>query len=176
MERVQQLTRRIRITLVFFIVCLVLSGLTAFPLVTEMDFIGRLMGIDPSAPADQYGGLRHWVAFVGQGLRETSAKYPFMAYGTDWLAFGHLVIALAFIGPLRDPVRNIWVLQFGMIACVGVIPLAMIAGEVRDIPVYWRLIDCGFGVFGLIPLYLCHRDIRALETELSGSMRSTDNA
>jgi hypothetical protein len=176
MQRAQQLTRRIRITLVFFIVCLILSGLTAFPLVTEMDFIGRLMGIDPSTPPDQYDGLKHWVAYVGQGLRQTSERYPFIAYGTDWLAFGHLVIAVAFIGPWRDPVRNIWVLQFGMIACVGVIPLAMIAGEVRQIPMYWRLIDCGFGVFGFIPLYLCHRDIKALEVEQNGSIHSAENA
>ncbi|SCF41963.1 hypothetical protein [Micromonospora mirobrigensis] len=34
-----------------------------------------------------------------------------MLYGTDWLAFAHLVLAVAFWGPLRDPVRNVWVVQ-----------------------------------------------------------------
>jgi len=37
--------------------------------------------------------------------------YPFIAYGTDWLAFAHFVIAIAFIGPWRDPVRNVWVVE-----------------------------------------------------------------
>lgn len=88
-----------------------------------------------------------------------------MAYGTDWLAFAHLVIAVAFIGPYRDPVRNSWVVTFGIIACIGIIPLALIAGAVRGIPLYWRLIDCSFGVFGAIPLWLVRRDIAMLQTE-----------
>jgi hypothetical protein len=87
----------------------------------------------------------------------------FLAYGTDWLAFAHLVIAVAFIGPLRDPVRNKWVLTFGVIACAGVVPLALIAGCVRGIPFYWRLIDCSFGVFGVVPLLICLSYVRRLE-------------
>ena len=75
-----------------------------------------------------------------------------MAYGTDWLAFAHLVIAVAFIGPLLDPVRNRWVITFGMIACVMVLPLALICGPIRGIPLYWQLIECSLGVFGIIPL------------------------
>ena len=71
---------------------------------------------------------------------------------------------LFFIGPLKDPVRNRWVVTAGMIACLGVIPLALIAGSVREIPFYWRLIDCSFGVFGFIPMWLCRRDIVALES------------
>ena len=85
------------------------------------------------------------------------------AYGDDWLAFAHLVIAVAFIGPLRDPVRNKWVIEFGMIACVLVFPLAFVAGAVRGIPIFWRLIDCSFGVVGLVPLSLCYRRIGILE-------------
>jgi hypothetical protein len=72
------------------------------------------------------------------------------------------VIAIAFLGPLKDPVKNIWVVEFGMIACVLVIPLALICGAIRDIPLYWRLIDCSFGVFGLIPLVMVWRMIRGL--------------
>jgi hypothetical protein len=75
------------------------------------------------------------------------------------LAFAHLTIAVAFIGPIRDPVKNVWVIQFGMIACVMVIPLAVICGALRGIPWYWRLIDCSFGVFGLIPLGIAWRMI-----------------
>lgn len=86
-----------------------------------------------------------------------------MAYGTDWLAFGHIVIGLAFLGVLRDPIRNRWIVEWGMIACALVIPLAMICGPIRGIPFYWRLIDCSFGVFGIIPLALARSYILRLE-------------
>jgi|GEM_PF-4312585 len=56
------------------------------------------------------------------------------------------------IGVLRNPVRNKWVIEFGIIACVMVFPLALMAGAVRGIPIWWRLIDCTFGVAGLVPL------------------------
>jgi hypothetical protein len=85
-----------------------------------------------------------------------------IAYGTDWLAFGHFMIALAFVGPLRHPVRNIWVIEFGMIACVLVVPYAMTMGGFRGIPIGWRLIDCSFGVFGIIPLWFCRQQIKRL--------------
>jgi uncharacterized protein YhhL (DUF1145 family) len=158
-----QIRTRVRLLLAFFIAGLVLSGLTAFPLVTELDVLSSILGVNPSTPPAEYTGLRHWISLVAAGLHETQGKYPFIAYGTDWLAFAHLVIAVAFIGPFRDPVRNVWIVTFGIIACVGVIPLALIAGAIRHIPLYWRLIDCSFGVFGLIPLLLVRRDIAALQ-------------
>jgi hypothetical protein len=90
-----------------------------------------------------------------------------MAYGTDWLAFAHLVIAVAFWGPLRDPVRNIWVVHFGMIACLAVGPLALIAGPIRGIPWGWQLVDMSFGAFDLAPLFFSERGIRRLAAEAS---------
>ena len=92
-------------------------------------------------------------------------NFPQLAYGYDWLAFAHLVIALMFIGPFRDPVRNKWVIQWGMIACVAILPLAFICGPIRQIPIYWTLIDCSFGVFGIIPLLFCMKLINRLEKE-----------
>jgi hypothetical protein len=53
-------------------------------------------------------------------------------------------------------VHNIWVTQAGMMACVLVVPLALICGPLRGIPFYWRLIDCSFGVGGIILLWLIH--------------------
>ena len=35
------------------------------------------------------------VGKVRDALNDTYSRYPFIAYGTDWLAFGHFVIALA---------------------------------------------------------------------------------
>ena len=46
----------------------------------------------------------------------------FLAYGTDWPAFGYVAIAVAFIGVFRDPIKNIGLVQSGMIACLLVIP------------------------------------------------------
>ena len=154
----------IRGLLLFFIVGLILSGVTAFPLETELKILTDLVGTNSFA---QHIGLTDWLLKVSNGLTQTYAKYPFVAYGTDWLAFAHIVIAIAFIGPLRDPVKNIWVIEFGMIACALVIPLALIAGPIRGIPFGWTLIDCSFGVLGIIPLWLCWRLIK--QTEASPS-------
>ncbi len=159
--------RRFRAWIIVVIVGLVLSGLTAFPLLAEVELLGRVLGLPPgdvspeaarSSGAGIFPGLRGWVYTVRQGLRDTYSTYPWVAYGTDWLAFGHLVIAGFFIGPLVWPRRDQrWTLIMGMIACVGVVPLAVVAGEVRGIPWGWRLIDCAFGVFGIVPLVLAYR-------------------
>jgi hypothetical protein len=156
-------TTKIRIWLVFFIVCLAASGLTAFPLETELGIASNVL--HATAFPELFPDAVAWIDHIRDAVIETNDKYPFIAYGTDWLAFAHLVIAVAFIGPLRDPVRNIWVIQFGMIACVGVIPLALIAGAIREIPLAWQLIDMSFGVFGIIPLLIVHRLISRLERE-----------
>ena len=152
--------QRIRVWLWVFITGLVLSGLTAFPLESELKLLAHWMHGDQHIANS---GLAAWIARVRDALIDTNAKYPFLAYGTDWLAFAHLVIAVAFIGPLRDPVRNVWIIEWAMIACAMVIPLAFIAGEVRGIPIYWRLIDCSFGIFGIVPLWICRREIKRLE-------------
>ena len=44
-----------------------------------------------------------------------------------------------------------------------VVPLALIAGEIRGIPLWWRLIDCGFGVGGFVPLWFAARLVRRLQ-------------
>lgn len=94
---------------------------------------------------------------IHRGLAATYSAYPFIDYGTDWLAFGHFVIAIFFIGPLLDPRRNIWVINAGTIACLLVIPTALILGDFRQLPLWWRLIDCAFGAVGVIPLWLARR-------------------
>jgi hypothetical protein len=158
MDRERQLRRRIRIWLGVFIVGLIVSGLTAFPLLSELEYAARLLGLSGTDTPENYTGLRHWILIVRGALRETYAKYPFMAYGTDWLAFAHIIIAIFFIGPLVRPEGNRWVSAAGMIACGLVVVLALICGPIRGIPFFWRLIDCSFGVFGFIPLWFAWRD------------------
>lgn len=150
------LKKNIRNWIIFFIVALVISGITAFALETELAWLNHIL-------AGRNSGFSFWINKVYNALRETNRDYPFLAYGYDWLAFAHLVIAVAFIGVLKEPVRNKWIIQFGRIACWMILPLAFIAGHIRGIPFYWQLIDCSFGIIGLIPLSICHRKIEKLE-------------
>jgi hypothetical protein len=154
--------RRFRIVLGLFIAGLVLSGLTAFPLLAELDLLSSMLGLDARA-AGEPGGLAQWVISVRGGLADTYGKYPWMAYGTDWLAFAHIVIAVFFVGPWLEPWRNLWVLRAGLIASGLVIVLALVCGEIRGIPWGWRAIDCSFGVFGAIPLAYCVALAKRLE-------------
>ncbi|HXT13157.1 MAG TPA: hypothetical protein VN873_16485 [Candidatus Angelobacter sp.] len=146
-----------------FIFGLFVSGATAIPLQRELDLAVKLLGPPDLLHQASSTGLRFWIWKVHEGLAAAYAAFPSLAYGTDWLAFGHFVIAIAFFGALRDPVRNRWLYQFGMIACVLVIPYAMIMGAMRGIPFYWRLIDCSFGVFGIVPLWFCWKWTGELE-------------
>ncbi len=143
---------------------LALSGITAFPLPQELRMLTHWMGVPDGATAAQYSGVAAWIIQVRDALTDTEARFPFLFYGYDWLAFAHIVIALLFIGPLKDPVRNIWVIQWGMLACILIFPLAFICGAIRGIPLSWQLIDCSFGIVGIVPLYLCQKWIRQLES------------
>ena len=141
--------KQIRIAVGIVIAGLVVSGLTAFPLLYELNLLAKLLASD--------GGqtdLSRWILKVREGLEVTYEEYPFMAYGTDWLAFAHLTIALFFILPWRDPVRYEGVLKVGIVASLGVIPLAFICGPIREIPFWWRMIDCSFGIGCIPPLGL----------------------
>lgn len=153
-----------------FIIALIVSGVTAFPIEIELRIANDLMN------RLQWGNsFAEWIRTVFKGVTETNAKFPFMAYGTDWLAFAHLVIAVAFIGPLKDPVKNIWIIEFGIISCISVLPLAFIAGSIRNIPFYWQLIDCSFGVFGCILLWVCYKKIKRLELILLQDFRTASD-
>ena len=156
--RVNSQSRRLsryRRVLTVFIFGLILSGLTAFPLQAEISIAADFLGIrDPSAFADLHG-LRHWIAFVAFGVHQTYAHFPFFGYVSDWLGFGHLVIACFFVLPLIDPQRYRGVLNAGLFACAGVVVIALVCGAIREIPWGWRLVDCSFGVLGAIPLLYC---------------------
>ena len=147
--------QRIRWLTGLVILGLVFSGVTAIPLRAEVAWLAKLFSPDTIAG--------DWLQRVNTGLESTATSFPFLFYGTDWLAFGHFVIAIAFLGALRDPVRNRWLFDFGLIACVLVIPYAFLFGEVRGIPPWWRLIDGSFGVAGFVPLWYCRKWAQELE-------------
>jgi hypothetical protein len=148
--------KKIRRLILFFIIMLALSGITAFPVESELAWLLQFQKHLPY-------GLKSWLQRVYGAIKNTNENYPYLAYGYDWLAFAHLVIAGAFYGPYRDPKRNLWVIEWAMAACVAVIPLALIAGPARQIPVFWRWIDCFFGILGIIPLFICRKWIKQLQ-------------
>ena len=161
-EIVEKTKRSISRMIILFMFGLILSGLTALPIEWQLELAhDHIKSLAPGQP------LIQWLEFVYQGVHETNLYYPFISYGTDWLAFAHFVIALVFIGPWRNPVRNIWVIEFGIIACLLIFPFAFIAGSLRGIPIFWRLIDCSFGLLGGLLLWHCRNKIQLLETLLN---------
>jgi hypothetical protein len=142
-----------------FILALFLSGLTAIPINAE------LSALLPIFSSDSF--MHYWLQKVLAAYTHVKGQYPFLLYGYDWLAFAHFVLAILFIGPYKDPTKNIWVIEFGMIACVMIFPLAFIAGHYRGIQIGWQLIDCSFGVFGFVTLWICYRKIKKLELKNS---------
>jgi hypothetical protein len=158
MNRPVNLQRRIRLLSWLFITGLVLSGVTAIPLPREVDLLVNGLGLKGES-----SGLAQWLLRVQDALAQTQSAHPFLFYGTDWLAFAHFVIAIAFLGAVREPVRNRWLFDFGLIACGLVVPFALLVGGWRGIPLWWRLVDCSFGIFGAIPLWFCRRWAAELE-------------
>jgi hypothetical protein len=153
--KIPHLKKQVQVILLFFMAALVLSGATAIPAYSEINFLLQHL---PVASI-----VTHWLERVFEGLSAIQTNYPFLLYGYDWLAFAHFVIAIVCIGPIRNPVKNIWVIEFGMIACAAILPYAFAFCTLRGIPYWWALIDCSFGVFGFIPLWICRRKIKALE-------------
>ncbi|MFZ5912508.1 MAG: hypothetical protein ACOYYU_21090 [Chloroflexota bacterium] len=155
----------IRSILVFFAMALGLSGLTAIPLQFELGILVSVAG-EGTMAGEALPSLGSWISLVHRALTELYRDYAFLAYGYDWMAFGHFVIAIAFLGAARDPLRNKWVIEFGMIACVLILPYAFLLGALRGIPLFWRVIDMLFGVFGVAPLLVAWKMVRKLEARL----------
>jgi hypothetical protein len=151
-----KLTASIRLCIWIIIIGLAISGITAFPIETELNILTGLSLFNK-------GVLHDWLNQVYSAVRYVNITYPYLSYGTDWLAFAHLILAVLFIGPLQNPVKNKWVIEFEIIAAIAIFPLAFIAGELRGIPVFWRLGDCSFGVVAIIVLIPCYKMIEKIE-------------
>jgi hypothetical protein len=149
--------KTIKRLLMLFIIALFISGLTAIPVDAQLSFLLNHLSVDTA--------VYRWIEKVLLAYREVNKAHPFLFYGYDWLAFAHFVLAILFIGPYKDPVKNIWVIEFGLIACVLVIPFAFIAGYFRGIPIGWRLIDCCFGVIGFGLLWIIYSKTKSLTTK-----------
>ena len=159
----EKLLWRIRILLGIVIAGLIVSGISVIFLETTFRLLTGLFGIGAAAQPEDFSGFLAWLVLVRNVIVETNARYPFLAYATDWLAFAHFVIALAFTAPLKNPARHIWTINWGMLACVAVFPTAFIAGYFRGIPFYWQLFSCSFGLFALMPLWFTRKFAKRLK-------------
>lgn len=151
------LRKKIRMALLLTIAGLIASGLSAIPLKTELNFVLQFREQLPVL-------LVEWFDKVNLAITETSEKYPLVLYGYDWLGFAHVLIALAFIGPLLDPVKNQWVVIWGMMASALTIAMALVAERFRDIPFFWSLIDAAIGAGAFLILWICNTWINQLKT------------
>jgi hypothetical protein len=148
--------KTIRIHLALFVLILMLSGITAFPIQTEISFM--ITHLD-SFPVFFHG----WIKQLNENIAATPSV---MLYGTDWLAFAHIIISLFFIPVYIDPIKYKANLYVAMSACFFIFPLAFICGPIRNIPFFHQLIDCSFGVIGLTYLYFILKRVNKLETSL----------
>lgn len=158
-----QLRFRLRAWTWAFLAGLILSGLTAIPIRSQFELGRRWLGSDFRANGWIPEPVARWLTYVDERTLLADTHAPFIWYGTDWLAFGHVAVALAFIGALRDPVRNRWLYDYGLWVCALVIPWALCFGALRGIPWWWRFIDASFGIVGALPLLLCRRWAAELE-------------
>ncbi len=144
--------KNVRIHLSVFLLLLLLSGITAFPIRSEIAFLHEYREILPPL-------LSNWITQLYTNISSTPLV---MLYGTDWLAFAHIVIALFFIPVYIDPEKHKINLKIGMLACLLIFPLAFICGPLRNIPFFHQLIDCSFGVFGFLYLYFIFSKINQI--------------
>jgi hypothetical protein len=145
--------KQIKILLAGYVIALVISGATGM-IVPE-----GILWLDKTIPST-WTTIYQWIHYVHLQIQ---ASPKFLLYGFDWLAFAHYVIAMSFYGVWRDAVRNKWVIEWAMLSSIAIFPLAFVMGYLREIPFWWQLIDCSFGVVSLIPLIMIHRRIKVME-------------
>ena len=141
---------------------LFLSGVTVWPAIFELKTLVHLVWGDRPAT----DGLHQFILLAITGLEETKARYPFMLYAGDWLAFAHVMLSILFAGAIRDPVRNKWIVQCGLIMCALVPFLAGICNPIRQLPAWWFWIDFAFAPGAAIPLWIACRDIQKMEKSI----------
>ena len=138
---------------------LLVSGITIWPAVPELKFGVRSIW----GAGEPTGAVHQFVVQAIAALELVETQYPFLLYAHDWLAFAHIVLAILFAGAMRDPVRNVWVVQCGLIMCALVPVLAGICIPLRGLPWQWFWIDFAFAPAAGLPLWIALRDIRRVE-------------
>ncbi len=153
---------RAKIMLSIIVFGLLVSGITVWPAVPELKLAVRIVWGD----GEPSGVLHTFVLQAIEALEHAHANYPFMLYAHDWLAFAHIILAILFAGAIRDPIRNVWIVQCGLIMCALVPVLAGICIPIRGLPLRWFWIDFAFAPAAALPLWIALKDIRRGESAL----------
>ena len=93
-----------------FIIALLLSGISAFPVYIELSWLVKQNFVAEN------NFLNQWLHKVYNGVSAAQINFPFLFYGYDWLAFAHLMIAALFVGVYKNPVRNKFIIRWGIFA------------------------------------------------------------
>ena len=149
--------KRVRILLGVVAFGLAISGVTIWPWELELTLAISLLE-QLSAPS----ALGELLAAILADMQDLRDRQSFVLYIADWLAYAHLVLAALFVMAMRDPVRNILVVRFGLLCCATVPILAVSCIPLRGIPLFWIAVDSSFALAAL-PLWVALRDLRALE-------------
>ena len=149
--------RRPRIMLAVVALGLFLSGVTIWPWDLELRLV--------LAALDRLGGPEPLVELLQSiltDMRRLRAEQSFVLYVADWLAYAHLVLTALFLMAMRDPVRNILVVRFGILCSLTVPILAVTCIPLRGIPLFWIAVDGSFAL-AAVPLWIALRDLKRLE-------------
>ncbi len=158
--------KTIRFWLVLFFLGVLFGLHTVVFVEVETAFFVKYLG-NGTAFAEKLPFVSSWIDNLYISVSNTYQTYPVMAYCMDWLSYACVVFAIFMIGAIRHPVRNVWIVQVYMIACLLAAVLPFIAGPFRGIPIFWRFIDGSFGVIGFLFLlrpYLLIKKLEAAET------------
>ncbi len=150
---------RARLMLCVVVAGLFLSGVTIWPMEWELSTLVALVWGDaaPTSPDSIHAFLLDVLA----SWRRAEAEAPFLLYGFYWLAFAHIMLAVLFAMVIKDPIRNVMVVRFGLLCCVCVPVLAGVFIPIRGLPPLWFLVDSAFAPACALPLWICLRDLQA---------------
>jgi hypothetical protein len=157
---IQRTLTHTRLWLILFSTALVLAGTTAIFPREGLRLLSPLF-LPGSFLESVWPSMAQWLTLVQQAIEETYDQYPFLAYGYDWLAFGHYIISIPFIMAIWDTRQIPWVINYGIFACIAVLPFAIVFGAIREIPLFWRGVDTLFGIGGLIVLFFLRKQFNA---------------
>ena len=161
---------RIRMVLTLAISCLILGSLATFAAPHSIAVVLAVFRrFDLATPATSHALM--WLRHIQLQLGRDSHRHPMLHYGADLFAFVELAFALVLISPLRNPVRNQWVIQSGILACCCLIPFALILGPWHGLPMAWRIVSCVVALCGIAPLMLCRHYITLYETLIESVRR-----
>jgi hypothetical protein len=158
--------QKVKLLILVFIISLVGVGISVFPITTILDVLNPYLSSNYPEST-----LTHFLLSITNALNYNNQHYPFMLYTLDWLAYAHIMIALVFIGPLREPVKNIWVIEFGILACLLTLPAIFVFGYKSQIPLWWSCIDCSFGLIGALLLIYTKQLVKKLDSECAHTIR-----